>query len=263
MLALGLNEGRVHGGDRARPGSSPSIEGQTEGRPRARHDAYPHHAPHRPPAGDARDRAADRQRDDRDAQDDIAGQRNRGDRSCSTRREIIYSQRNVLRRSSSSSWRASGTSSSRRFSRSGNTTSSAITGAASRFRQSDGALRRHVVEQRRRRPPSSADDCNGESRGGRTRASGRLEVLKGVSLDVAPGEVTCILRPSGSGKTTFIRCINHLEKIDGGPSLGQRRARRLSPVRRQAPMSCGSGEVARASVRRSAWCSSASTSSVT
>ena len=45
---------------------------------------------------------------------------------------------------------------------------------------------------------------------------GRLEVLKGVSLDVAPGEVTCILGPSGSGKTTFIRCINHLEKIDAG-----------------------------------------------
>jgi polar amino acid transport system ATP-binding protein len=45
---------------------------------------------------------------------------------------------------------------------------------------------------------------------------GRLEVLKGVSLEVAPGEVVCIIGPSGSGKTTFIRCINHLEKIDGG-----------------------------------------------
>ncbi len=45
---------------------------------------------------------------------------------------------------------------------------------------------------------------------------GRLEVLKGVSLEVGSGEVTCILGPSGSGKTTFIRCINHLEKIDGG-----------------------------------------------
>jgi polar amino acid transport system ATP-binding protein len=45
---------------------------------------------------------------------------------------------------------------------------------------------------------------------------GRLEVLKGVSLEVAPGEVMCILGPSGSGKTTFIRCINHLEKIDAG-----------------------------------------------
>jgi polar amino acid transport system ATP-binding protein len=45
---------------------------------------------------------------------------------------------------------------------------------------------------------------------------GRLEVLKGVSLDVAKGETVCIIGPSGSGKTTFIRCINHLEKIDSG-----------------------------------------------
>jgi polar amino acid transport system ATP-binding protein len=45
---------------------------------------------------------------------------------------------------------------------------------------------------------------------------GRFEVLKGVSLEVAPGEVMCILGPSGSGKTTFIRCINHLEKINAG-----------------------------------------------
>ena len=45
---------------------------------------------------------------------------------------------------------------------------------------------------------------------------GRLEVLKGVSLDVHQREVVCIIGPSGSGKTTFIRCINHLEKIDGG-----------------------------------------------
>ncbi len=45
---------------------------------------------------------------------------------------------------------------------------------------------------------------------------GRLEVLKGVSLDVAKGETVCIIGPSGSGKTTFIRCINHLEKINAG-----------------------------------------------
>ena len=45
---------------------------------------------------------------------------------------------------------------------------------------------------------------------------GRLEVLKGVSLEVGKGEVLCILGPSGSGKSTFLRCINHLEKIDGG-----------------------------------------------
>jgi polar amino acid transport system ATP-binding protein len=45
---------------------------------------------------------------------------------------------------------------------------------------------------------------------------GRLEVLKGVSLDVTKGETVCIIGPSGSGKTTFIRCINHLEKVDAG-----------------------------------------------
>jgi polar amino acid transport system ATP-binding protein len=45
---------------------------------------------------------------------------------------------------------------------------------------------------------------------------GRLEVLKGVSLEVRPGETVCIIGPSGSGKSTLLRCINHLEKIDGG-----------------------------------------------
>jgi polar amino acid transport system ATP-binding protein len=45
---------------------------------------------------------------------------------------------------------------------------------------------------------------------------GRLEVLKGISLEVNRGEVMCVLGPSGSGKSTFLRCINHLEKIDGG-----------------------------------------------
>jgi polar amino acid transport system ATP-binding protein len=45
---------------------------------------------------------------------------------------------------------------------------------------------------------------------------GRLEVLKGIDLSVQPGEVTCIIGRSGSGKSTFLRCINHLEKIDAG-----------------------------------------------
>jgi polar amino acid transport system ATP-binding protein len=45
---------------------------------------------------------------------------------------------------------------------------------------------------------------------------GRLEVLKGISLEVRPREVMCLLGPSGSGKSTFLRCINHLEKIDAG-----------------------------------------------
>jgi polar amino acid transport system ATP-binding protein len=45
---------------------------------------------------------------------------------------------------------------------------------------------------------------------------GRLEVLRGISLEVARGEVMCVIGPSGSGKSTFLRCINHLEKIDTG-----------------------------------------------
>ena len=42
------------------------------------------------------------------------------------------------------------------------------------------------------------------------------EVLKGIDLEVARGEVMCVIGPSGSGKSTLLRCINHLEKIDAG-----------------------------------------------
>jgi polar amino acid transport system ATP-binding protein len=45
---------------------------------------------------------------------------------------------------------------------------------------------------------------------------GRLEVLRGIDVEVAPREVMCLIGPSGSGKSTFLRCINHLEKIDAG-----------------------------------------------
>jgi polar amino acid transport system ATP-binding protein len=45
---------------------------------------------------------------------------------------------------------------------------------------------------------------------------GHNEVLRGISLEVAPTQVMALFGPSGSGKSTFLRCINHLEKIDGG-----------------------------------------------
>jgi len=45
---------------------------------------------------------------------------------------------------------------------------------------------------------------------------GTLQVLKGVTIEVEAGEVVCLLGSSGSGKTTFLRCINHLERVDAG-----------------------------------------------
>ncbi|MET9802234.1 amino acid ABC transporter ATP-binding protein [Streptomyces sp. NPDC006368] len=46
---------------------------------------------------------------------------------------------------------------------------------------------------------------------------GDNEVLRGIDLDVATGEVVCVIGPSGSGKSTLLRCVNLLEE----PSKGQ------------------------------------------
>jgi polar amino acid transport system ATP-binding protein len=45
---------------------------------------------------------------------------------------------------------------------------------------------------------------------------GDNQVIKGISFDVAKGEVICIIGPSGSGKSTLLRCINGLVEIDSG-----------------------------------------------
>ena len=56
---------------------------------------------------------------------------------------------------------------------------------------------------------------------------GVLEVLKGIDLDVQPGEVVAIIGRSGSGKSTLLRCINGLESHEGGTLEVE--GRRLQP----------------------------------
>jgi polar amino acid transport system ATP-binding protein len=73
---------------------------------------------------------------------------------------------------------------------------------------------------------------------------GDLEVLKGISLDVAQGAVAAIIGPSGGGKSTFLRCLNGLEPFQQGavrigdlalhPGMDERRdGRLLQQVRRK------------------------------
>ncbi|GLV84459.1 peptide ABC transporter ATP-binding protein [Streptomyces lavendulae subsp. lavendulae] len=45
---------------------------------------------------------------------------------------------------------------------------------------------------------------------------GDNHVLRGIDLDVAPGEVVCVIGPSGSGKSTLLRCVNLLEEPSRG-----------------------------------------------
>ena len=51
---------------------------------------------------------------------------------------------------------------------------------------------------------------------GARKAFGANEVLRGVTLEVSPGEVVAIIGPSGGGKSTLLRCATLLETLDGG-----------------------------------------------
>jgi len=51
------------------------------------------------------------------------------------------------------------------------------------------------------------------------KAYGIFTVLHGIDLDIAEGEVVCVIGPSGSGKSTLIRCINRLEAFSSDSSI--------------------------------------------
>lgn len=70
-----------------------------------------------------------------------------------------------------------------------------------------------------------------------TKSFGNLQVLRGISLDIAKGEVVSIVGPSGAGKTTLLQIMGTLDKpdsglvvIDGTP-VGGLKERRLSNFR--------------------------------
>lgn len=55
-----------------------------------------------------------------------------------------------------------------------------------------------------------------------TKRFAAIEVLRGISMDVAQGQVQAIIGPSGGGKSTFLRCINGLETFQvGSIQLGE------------------------------------------
>lgn len=49
-----------------------------------------------------------------------------------------------------------------------------------------------------------------------SKSFGRHEVLKDISVEIAPQEVVVLIGPSGSGKSTFLRCLNGLETVSKG-----------------------------------------------
>jgi len=51
---------------------------------------------------------------------------------------------------------------------------------------------------------------------GLRKSFGDRVVLDSIDMDVACGEIVCVIGPSGSGKSTLLRCVNGLEEVDRG-----------------------------------------------
>ena len=70
---------------------------------------------------------------------------------------------------------------------------------------------------RTRRQPDERNECENPYRiRGVHKRFNKLEVLRGIDIDIDSGQAVAMLGPSGSGKSTLVRCINHLEPIQGG-----------------------------------------------
>ncbi|MEN0118623.1 MAG: ATP-binding cassette domain-containing protein, partial [Agrobacterium cavarae] len=66
---------------------------------------------------------------------------------------------------------------------------------------------------------------------------GNVEAIKGVSLQIADGELVVLVGPSGCGKSTLLRMIAGLESISGGEiSIGNRVVNDLEPSERDIAM---------------------------
>ncbi len=87
---------------------------------------------------------------------------------------------------------------------------------------------------------------------------GSHEVLKGVSLAAKAGDVISIIGSSGSGKSTFLRCINLLEQPHAGKILLNGEELKLVPGRDGALKAADSASCS-ACARACRWCSSIST----
>lgn len=87
------------------------------------------------------------------------------------------------------------------------------------LRPPTGALFRPALALRDAKPRADTEHPVVEARGFRF-SYGETEILKGISLPIAPKAITAIIGPSGCGKSTFLRSINRLNDLTPGARYG-------------------------------------------